>query len=64
MNLSEIFDSLVQLEYEHRIPRNAFFNAGAINVTDALISYLGNSTKASEEIFQFVRDMSDEILQL
>ncbi len=54
------FNSLVQLEYEHGIPRNPFINAGAINVTDALINYYGDSTKASKEIFQFIRDISDD----
>lgn len=34
------FNSLVQLEYEHGIPRNPFVNAGALVVTDILISYL------------------------
>lgn len=34
------FNSLVQLEYEHGIPRNPFINAGAMVVIDALISVL------------------------
>jgi len=34
------FNSLVQLEYEHGIPRNPFINAGALVVIDALISVL------------------------
>lgn len=54
------FNSLVQLEYEHGIPRNPFINAGAINVTDALINLYGNSTNTSNEIFQFIRDISDD----
>ena len=32
------FNSLVQLEYENGIPRNPFINAGAIVITDTLIS--------------------------
>ena len=32
------FNSLVQLESEHGIPRNPFINAGAIAVTDRLVS--------------------------
>ena len=32
-----VFDSLVQLEYESGIPRNPFINAGAIVVTDELL---------------------------
>src|SRR4029453_18878827 len=31
------FNSIVQLEYEHGIPRNPFINAGAIAVTDAIL---------------------------
>lgn len=34
------FNSLVQLEYEHGIPRNPFINAGALVIIDALISVL------------------------
>ena len=52
------FNSLVQLEYEQGIPRNPFINAGAINVTDALVSYYGNSTKACQEILDFIRSIS------
>lgn len=54
------FNSLVQLEYEHGIPRNPFINAGAINVTDALVSYYGDSAQASEEILTFIRAISDD----
>ena len=32
------FNSLVQLEYEHGIPRNPFINAGALVVADTLLS--------------------------
>ncbi len=32
------FNSIIQLEYEHGIPRNPFINAGAIVVTDTVIS--------------------------
>jgi len=34
------FNSLVQLEYENGIPRNPFINAGALVITDLLISLL------------------------
>lgn len=34
------FNSLVQLESEHGIPRNPFINAGAIAVTDRLVSVI------------------------
>jgi glutaminase len=36
------FNSLVQLEYEHGIPRNPFINAGAIVICDVLLSHLPN----------------------
>jgi len=54
------FNSLVQLEYEKGIPRNPFINAGAINVTDALISNYGNSSNTYEEIMNFIRDVADD----
>ncbi|MFF8916253.1 glutaminase [Streptomyces sp. NPDC015032] len=37
------FNSLVQLEYEHGIPRNPFINAGALVVTDRLQALTGNA---------------------
>lgn len=54
------FNSLVQLEYENGIPRNPFINAGAINVTDALISYYGSNEKTCEEVLEFVRAIADD----
>jgi glutaminase len=54
------FNSLVQLEYEHGIPRNPFINAGAINVTDSLISHYGNCPNALKEIFNFIQDIADD----
>jgi glutaminase len=36
------FNSLVQLEYEQVIPRNPFINAGALVISDILISVLDN----------------------
>ena len=53
------FNSLVQLEYEHGIPRNPFINAGAVNVTDALITHYGNENHAFNEIMGFVRAIAD-----
>ncbi len=53
------FNSLVQLEYEHGIPRNPFINAGAITVTDALISHYKDSYKALESIIGFIREVSN-----
>lgn len=37
------FNSLVQLEYEHGIPRNPFINAGALVTTDLAIGQFGCS---------------------
>lgn len=54
------FNSLVQLEYEHGVPRNPFINAGAINVTDTLMSYYGDSITTSKEIMQFIQDIAGE----
>jgi len=50
------FNSLVQLEYEEGIPRNPFINAGAISVTDALVSHYKNKT--IESIMAFIQDIS------
>ncbi|NML54703.1 glutaminase [Streptomyces sp. R302] len=38
------FNSLVQLEYEHGIPRNPFINAGALVVTDRLHRLTGDAS--------------------
>ncbi len=52
------FNSLVQLEYEHGKPRNPFINAGAINITDALINHYGGNDVAYEEVLNFIRSIS------
>ena len=49
------FNSLVQLEYEHGKPRNPFINAGAIVISDILISNLDNP---KEDFLAFVRSVS------
>jgi len=54
------FNSLVQLEYEHGKPRNPFINAGAINVTDSLISHYGDASYAFDEILGFIRSIADD----
>ena len=48
------FNSLVQLEYEKGFPRNPFINAGALVVTDRLISLY---PRPKEAILDFVRDL-------
>jgi glutaminase len=54
------FNSLVQLEYEHGIPRNPFINAGAIVVMDALMSHFGGDYAALETVMKFIRDIADD----
>lgn len=48
------FNSLVQLEYEEGIPRNPFINAGALVVTDFILSKYGNAKPA---VLEFVRSL-------
>ena len=49
------FNSLVQLEAESGIPRNPFMNAGALVVTDILLSVLENP---EDDFLAFVRAVS------
>lgn len=49
------FNSLVQLEYERGIPRNPFINAGALVVTDELLSHLPDAKAA---VLHFARRLS------
>lgn len=49
------FNSLVQLEYERGIPRNPFINAGALVVTDELLSHLPDAKAA---VLNFARRIS------
>ncbi|MCP5096426.1 MAG: glutaminase [Chloroflexi bacterium] len=46
------FNSLVQLEYENGIPRNPFINAGALVVTDIIMSHLND---ARHTVLDFVQ---------
>ena len=46
------FNSLVQLEYEHGIPRNPFINAGALVVTDRLLALSGDSRGQAREFLR------------
>ena len=55
------FNSLIQLEVEKGIPRNPFINAGAIVLTDVLLSHLKNP---EEEFLAFVRALAgDDTIQ-
>ncbi|MEU7635763.1 MULTISPECIES: glutaminase [unclassified Streptomyces] len=49
------FNSLVQLEWENGIPRNPFINAGALVVTDRLLTMTGD---ASTSMLEFLQDES------
>lgn len=55
------FNSLVQLEYENGKPRNPFINAGAINVTDSLISHYESEVVAYQKLLEFIRALADEV---
>jgi glutaminase len=48
------FNSLVQLEVEHGIPRNPFINAGALVLTDIMLTSFENP---EEEYLAFVREL-------
>ena len=50
------FNSLIQLEHEHGIPRNPFINAGALVITDKLVSL---HKKPKNAILDFVRKVAD-----
>ncbi len=53
------FNSIVQLEYEHGIPRNPFINAGALAVTDVILS--GHQPgETLGEILRFMRFLADD----
>jgi glutaminase len=53
------FNSIVQLEFERGKPRNPFINAGAIAVTDVILS--GNRPReALGEIVRFIRLLADD----
>lgn len=51
------FNSLIQLELDHGIPRNPFINAGAIVVADVLLSELENP---EADYLEFVRLISGD----
>ena len=50
------FNSLVQLEREHGIPRNPLINAGAHVIADVILS---SSPSAREDLLRFVRERAD-----
>jgi glutaminase len=53
------FNSIVQLEYERGVPRNPFINAGAIAVTDLIVS--GHQPReALGDILRFMQFVADD----
>ena len=53
------FNSIVQLEAEHGVPRNPFINAGALVVTDVVLS--GHEPRgAIGDILTFIRFLAEE----
>ncbi|GJE56326.1 Thermolabile glutaminase [Methylobacterium thuringiense] len=53
------FNSIVQLELEKGVPRNPFINAGAIAVTDVILS--GHQPReALGEILRFMRELAED----
>lgn len=53
------FNSIVQLETEHGIPRNPFINAGAIVVCDLLLGRL-RPREAIGQMLRFVRELAGD----
>ena len=53
------FNSLVQLESEHGLPRNPFINAGAIAVTDRLVSRFDAKTEMLALLSSLCREPVD-----
>lgn len=51
------FNSLIQLELDHGVPRNPFINAGAIVVSDILMSHLANP---ESDYLAFVREIAGD----
>lgn len=51
------FNSLVQLEYEKGIPRNPFINAGALVISDIILSHYSSP---HDSLIDFVRKISND----
>nr|WP_275889393.1 glutaminase A [Nakamurella flavida] len=57
------FDSLIQLEREHGIPRNPFINAGAVVVCDILVQATGSAGAAVAAVTDLLADLVGERLE-
>lgn len=53
------FNSLVQLEHEHGIPRNPFINAGALVVTDVIMEALSDAKTTLLEMLRQLAGAAD-----
>lgn len=53
------FNSLVQLEQERGKPRNPFINAGALVVTDMLLTHLAGRGGAENALIKFIRKLGN-----
>ncbi|WP_370337026.1 glutaminase [Parvularcula marina] len=54
------FNSIVQLEEDHGVPRNPLINAGAIVVTDSIVGHCGEST-AIARLLAFIRKAANSL---
>ncbi|WP_299954744.1 glutaminase A [uncultured Modestobacter sp.] len=57
------FDSLVQLEREHGVPRNPFINAGAVVVCDVLVEATGSPGAAVDAVTDLLSGLVGERLE-
>lgn len=55
------FNSLVQLEQERGKPRNPFINAGALVVTDILLTHYASRGGAENAMIKFIRKLSNKM---
>ena len=53
------FNSLIQLEIEHGLPRNPFINAGAIVICDVLLSHMPNAKDALRDYLRLLSGSHD-----
>ena len=53
------FNSLVQLEQERGTPRNPFINAGALVITDMLLTHYAPRGGTENALIKFIRQLSD-----
>lgn len=53
------FNSLVQLEQERGTPRNPFINAGALVITDMLLTHYAPRGGTENALIKFIRKLSD-----